>query len=570
MKNNFLKPMLFLVLASMVFMGSCKKKIDEAYLNPNPPLKPAIETILPGVIGGMAWFSSNAGSAYGLQVDGTFIGRFIQYWGINSTGDSWGQMNMIGGAVDNGGSVWAMFYYAHGQNVNRIIQWGTEQEKWDYVGVGWALRAWGLLELTNEYSDAPLKEALNFDPSVLQTQFHYDTQPEFYDSCRTICHRALSFLNRTDGNVSKANLAIGDAYFNGGDVNKWKKFVYGVLARSFINLSSKDLFKANNYAFADSAIKYAGLAMAGNDDNASVKVSGGPTTALNNFWGPFRVGTGATIGTGLHRQGAYIADLMSGNIDSAFKGVADPRRWYMLSENLNTASDKMFKGFLPWSGGSNTSGNDYPKNFWRNPSPTSTSTYDSGRYVFQNASPWPIMTASEMQFIIAEALLRKGDPVSKGNALLAYKNAIFLNFEMLTTTYNQNIPAGKQITNLTRDAYLSDPLVAPAVGTSLTLTHIMLQKYIALFGWGSQQTWVDMRKFHYTDIDPTATPNKKVYTGLILPAGTSLASTNGGKYIYRLRPRFNSEFLYNVPELTRIGAYQNLDYNTYEMWFSMK
>jgi hypothetical protein len=31
----------------------------------------------------------------------------------------------------------------------------------------------------------------------------------------------------TGGGVSQANLAIGDAFSNNGDVNKWKKFVYG-------------------------------------------------------------------------------------------------------------------------------------------------------------------------------------------------------------------------------------------------------------------------------------------------------------------------------------------------------
>jgi hypothetical protein len=56
-------------------------------------------------------------------VDGTFVGRYIQYWGINTSADTWGQMSMLGGAVDNGGSVWATVYYGQGQNINRIIQW---------------------------------------------------------------------------------------------------------------------------------------------------------------------------------------------------------------------------------------------------------------------------------------------------------------------------------------------------------------------------------------------------------------------------------------------------------------
>jgi hypothetical protein len=96
----------------------------------------------------------------------------------------------------------------------------------------------------------------------------------------------------------------------------------------------------------------------------------------------------------------------------------------------------------------------------------------------------------------------------------------------------------------------------------------MLQKYIVQYGWGVNRTWVDMRKFHYNfDVDPaTGAP---VYAGLTVPSGTNLFSTNNNHLVYRCRPRYNSEYLYDVPELTRIGA-ENADYNTYECWFSLK
>lgn len=554
MKNKIFNSLIFSGIIAIFAMTSCIKKIDEAYANPNADIKQPVESILPGVIGGFTWFSSKQGTTYGVVVDGTFVGRYIQYWGINSTADTWGRMSMLGGAVDNGGSMWATIYYGHGQNVNRIIQWGTEEEKWDYVGAALAVRAWGWLELTQEYEIGILKEA--WQPNL--SSFHYDDAEEIFDSCRAVCHRALYFLNRTDGNVSQANLAIGDKYFNNGDVNKWKKFVYGILARSYNDLSFKNLYLTSG--FADSAIKYASLAMTTNEDNATVKVAGGSQSGQNNWWGPFR----GNVGT--YRQGEYIARLMNGDDTTAFAGLTDPRSWYMLSENRNGT----FKGLKPWLGNA-TLTNDYPKNFWRHATPTSTAvpTYDSTRYLYGNTSPWPMMTASEMQFIIAEAALRKGD---KDLALTAYKNAIGLNFDMLITDYPQNIPAGKEITPAIRDAYLSNAInplvtVVPATSAGLTLTHIMNQKYIALYVWGALETWVDMRKFHYVDIDPETL--KKVYAGFTPPSGTSLIPTNLGNLTYRMRPRFNSEYLYDIPELTRIGAYQFPEYNTYKTWFAL-
>ena len=545
-----INPIFFLGLICIVFALSCTKKIDDAYLNPNSPVIVPIESILPGVIGGFTAFFSSAGTGYGVQGDGILLGRYIQYWGTQTNGELYGQMGFPGGtSSDATGGLWAAVYYGHGGNVNRIIEWGAEQQKWDYVGVGYAIRAWGWLELTNVYSDAILKEAFNTSLS----QFHYDTQPEFYDSCRVICHRALSYLSRTDGAVSQANLALGDAYFYNGDVSKWKKFVYGILARSFINLSAKSDFISKGYA--DSAIKYANLSLATNADNASVRVAGGNISAVNNFFGPFRGNIGAI------RQASYPADLMSGNNPQAFTGVADPRRWYLLRENLSNT----FKGFTVWLGSAGLSANDYPKNFWGNATPNSTlaSTPDSSRYLFQNTSPWPMMTASEIQFIIAEAAYRKGD---KPLALAAYANGINMNFDMITTTYPQNVPTVYAITPTNKAAYLSDPAVVPASANGLTLTQIMLQKYIALYGWGVQQTWTDMRKFHYTDIDP-ATGNQ-VYAGFTPPSGANLIATNNGKLVYRCRPRYNSEYLYNVPELTRLGALA-LDYNTVQPWFTL-
>jgi hypothetical protein len=179
------------------------------------------------------------------------------------------------------------------------------------------------------------------------------------------------------------------------------------------------------------------------------------------------------------------------------------------------------------------------------------------------------MTASEMQFFLAEAYLRKGNATS---ALAAYTNAISLNFDMLTTKYTANIPAAWVITPASKAAYLANSAIVPATAASLTLTKIMLQKYIALYGWGVQETWADMRRYHYTNIDPAT--GSQVYVNFTPPSGTDMYPDNGGKFVYRARMRYNSEYLYDIPSLIVIGAVSNLqgsfvlDYHTKEGWFS--
>lgn len=557
MRNNIFKSILLPGMAALFGISACTKKIDDAYLNPNAPVVVPVETILPGVIGAFTAFNSAAGTNYGVQIDDVLLGRYIQYWGSTTAGENYGSM---GGTIgsDNTGGIWAAFYYGQGQNLNKIIQWGTEQQKWDFVGVGYAIRAWGLLELTNQYGDAILKEAFN----TSLTQFHYDSSRLFYDSCRANCFRALDFLSRTGGNMNAANLAQSDAYLNGGDLGKWKKFVYGTLARSYIDLSSKGIFASNHYA--DSAIKYATLAQSTNADNTMATFSAANSSnGFNSYFGPTRSNVGTV------RQGLYIANLLSGANTGAFTGVADPRAWYMLSENANGT----FKGVSPWLGVTEylsgaTPTKDYPKNFWRNVTQTATTgTNDSARYVFRNEGPWPIMTASEMQFVIAEAAYLKGD---KTTALTAYRNGVSLDFDLLQNSYPKGIPAGKALTSSIRDSILAKPAIVPATAAGLTLSQIMLQKYIALFGWGTHQTWIDMRKYHYNkDLDPgTGLP---VYINFVTPPTSPinyLVTTNNGKLVYKCRPRYNSEYLYDIPELTRLGAL-NQDYNTTECWFSL-
>jgi hypothetical protein len=111
-------------------------------------------------------------------------------------------------------------------------------------------------------------------------------------------------------------------------------------------------------------------------------------------------------------------------------------------------------------------------------------------------------------------------------------------------------------------AYLASPNVKQNAN-ELTLSDILLQKYIALWAWGWEETWVDLRRYHYTDID--ATTGTQVYKGFTLP--TNFFPDNNGKPAYRVRPRYNSEYVWNVDALTQIGGF-NPDFHTYECWFS--
>jgi tetratricopeptide (TPR) repeat protein len=542
-----------IAMIAILIAPGCTKKIDEAYYNPNADVKVPVEQILPPLISCMG--ANSAG--HGPLNDFRFFGKYIQYWQFCNAGDMYDRMSgrlvPLGSTqADMTASIFRVHYYDIGQNLVNMMKWSEEEKKWDYAGIGKAISAWSWLTLTDVQGELILKQA--FDQSRLV--FDYDSQEEVYAFVKQQCYDALGYLNKSGDNMNPANLAVSDAYMFGGDLNKWKKFVYGILARAHNHLSNKSIYKA------DSVIHYANLSMASNADNAMVKFAG-VISGSSNFFGPLRNNLSSVVdGTNTAiRQSAYIANLLSG-ANSAFTGVADPRAIYLIRKNANGT----FKGLQPNKGNAGiTVANDRPENFFGVAQTTAVnnvapSNDNNCRYLFRNTAPVPVMTASEILFMKAEAAYRKGD---KTTALAAYTQAISLNFDMLLNDYNTNVPVGEVITPANKAAYLTSTTVVPASAASLTLNKIMLQKYIALYGWGVGETWVDMRRFHYTDSESGV----QVYTDFVAPTGTDLHPNNGGKLVYRTYPRYNSETVWNIESLKKIGADKD-DFHTYECWFS--
>lgn len=536
------------LLALLILLfGSCTQKIEDAYPNPNADVVKPIEELLPNIIQNMAISNTAQGTLYGPQNDGQYVGRYVQYWFTNTANNQYDLMgqtttNSTAAAADIGGSHWAMLYYGQGQNLNKVIEWGTEQKKWDYVGVAHAIRAWAWLCTSDMHGEIIVSQA--FDPERLV--FNYDTQEAVYEAVKKHCHLALHFLEQKGDGVDAANLAKGAQFFSlGGDVEKWKKFTYSVLARVFHRTTNK----GNAYK-VDSVLTYCEKAIKDNADNAYVLFTGVNTLTMS-YYGPTR----GNIGT--FRQSRFVANLVSGN-NGAFPGLQDPRAWYILRENTNGT----FRGVRPGKGSPDgLSAGDTPPNPWGGTGTAGVNT--NARYVFRDAMPWPVITATEIQFMKAEALYRKGAG-TKGAARDAYTEGISQSIDMLNNVYSANVP--DLITPAEKTAFLTNPLVVPAL-PDFNLSHIMLQKYIALYGYGFLETWVDMRRFHYLDPEPNGDPLLQVYRDFAPPPLAELYANNNQKYIYRVRPRYNSEFLYNIDALQSIGAIA-LDYHTKEQWFS--
>lgn len=459
----------------------------------------------------------------GIQFDARYISRYVQNLQATAGGDIWDLHGYVASS-DAGGEIWRNVYWRGGRNTLNLINNARDNQRWDYLGVGQVMQAWGWQMLTDIHGEIIIKEAFDQDPE--KNTFNYDTQEFAYAEVQRQTQEAIKNLSRSDGAVSMASLSRGDQIYK-GDRLKWKKFAYGLLAINAQHLSNKpSLYKP------DQVIAYVDSSLASNADDALFTFNG-LSSADASFFGPLRNNFSA------YAQSAFIVGLLDGTV---FGGVKDPRLPIM----LNASGDGTYRGLVPGSGQSTATGVPVPTrvvNPWGTAINVAPPANTPGKYIFTNTGPFPLMTYAQLQFIKAEAAFTKGD---KAMALAAYRRGIEAH---LTASY-VNAPVAD------RTAYLANPAVVPANPANLTLSQIMLQKYIAQWGWGVLETWSDLRRYNY---------RSDVFTSFQLP--NNFTTSNNGKPVQRLRPRYNSEYVWNAEALQPLGGLE-LDYHTKPVWFT--
>ena len=512
----------WLIIAGMVLGASCTKYLDNAYKNPNLPTYAQPELVLQAAISNI-----HRGVAFDSRSIGMMTQNFASVVGINQ----WERHGYQPG-TDVGAEVWRTLYWSFGYNLIDMIDSSHITGKYDYIAAAYTLYAWGWTSAADIHGDLPVKQA--FEKGRLA--FDYDPQNVAYEYAMRYTDSAIKYWALA-ADMSKPTLAEGDQWFFNGNQSRWKKFNYGLKARLF----HRYFFK-NNYS-EDSVIKYADLAMAGTEDDAMIRFNiAFPATEARNFFGPTRNNVAG------FRIGAFASNLMNGTV---FNGVFDPRLKFI----MRPSQDGIYRGVPANLTTDVGTGTQRVPSFWGVVGQTTAPAggIDTGaRTFFKNDSKFPVMTYSEMQFLKSEAAFVKGD---KATALAAYKNGISGHFDMLTTHFTGYLP----ITPAEKAAFLADPSIVPASEADLTISDIMCQKYVALWGWGFIENWVDMRRYNYDEINIYPTYRR-------IPI-TELYPDNAGKLAERIRPRYNSEYLWNVDALTAVGGFQP-EYHTKKVWFS--
>lgn len=537
------------LLTVLIASSGCKK-----YLNinsdPDTTQAPSVASVFPAML---------AAIPRGTQFDARYVGKYIQNWLTlnNNNNDVWDTHGYVANS-DASGDIWRQTYYGLGKNLDYIITSADRDKKYDYVGAALALKAYMFQTATDYHGEIIYTEAFKENTYY----FKYDTQDIVYKGVDSLCRVAIKYLELAEAVKSTNTLSLSD-YSYGGDVTKWKRFVYGILARNYNHLSNKASYNA------DSVIKFCNNALTSINDDFVIPFDASKNDDAN-FFGPYRDNLTS------FRQSNFIVRLLDGTAlaGNTWAENRDPRMPHMISASADTSGTNNggYRGVNPGTGdplSASTSGANFRKRvpvLWADSTignPSAATFLDNGKYLFKNKAVMPVMTFSEISFIKAEAEFRKNNLAGAHAAYLAGINA---HFDFINRNYSSfrgaaNLFNGNQITTTQRNTYLASRNVKQTAA-ALTMTDIMLQKYISGWCWNWVETWVDLRRFHYTDLDPAT--NDQVFKTLQMP---TYAASNLGNPVQRVRPRYNSEYVWNLDELRKFGG-DKTDYHTYEMWFS--
>lgn len=479
-----------LAIATTVLMSSCDKWFD---INDNPNSAdasvPTPDLRLPPIL---AQFMDSYESA------GTRVSLLVGQ--LAATGSSGNNYNLNRWYSTAAITAWPYqaWYVNSASNINPMIEKAQETESHHYVGVGKIIYAFGFLSLADLYGMLPYEEA--FDASIMNPK--YDDASVIYEKALALIDEGIADLQKTQG-PGAIPLAKGDVLYQ-GDVNKWIKLAYGIKARHLNHLSKTAEY--NPTAILDALSKapqtneesaiyaYEDEAVSGNSATHSLQYQNNSATRLSKLYID------------------YITNQYTGAPTGA-NDMLDPRYKLLVSGYTilkeNASGDKYID--TVWTEGVDlstitaagiTSGDSRYSQLRRTANIDITKDAVGkisyfGTWYTEKGAKGLLLTNAEMKFIEAEVQFKQG---KKTEALAAYKAGIRAHMEIL---------------GLNPTAYLNSTSVVQNAN-QLTLSHIMIQKFIALSY--SPELFSDVRRMDYnTNASKVYDESAGIYKGMKRP-----------------------------------------------------
>lgn len=454
MPNMTFKRLSTAVAASLALsLSACETDLTSVNQNPNAPTSVGAEYLFPqgvssvvGIIGG-GWFDQRMLSLWAQHY------AAIQY---TEDGDTY---QVRTGVVE--GTLWASLYVGGLQDLKQAEDKAASVPNPNRVAPAKIMRAWTFGVMTDLWGDIPYSQANKGGDAGGTTTPVYDLQQDIYNSLFVELNAASDMIG------TGTSYGSADPIY-GGDVALWKKFANSLRARHAMRLSKVDAAKAQaeyNLAIADGVFT-------SNADGAALVWPGDGTDdapIYSDSKPPWGKGTRDD-----HRVSKALVDTLA--------SLSDPR----LAVYAACTQESVALGGCAYVG---------VQNGLENPDAAAlgfTKTSRIGDAFHEPNTPTWLMTYAEMLFLQAEAAQRGW---TAGSAATLYAAAI-------TASMEQHGVAAAAIAT-----YLAQPRVVYSTTPATALTQIALQKWISLFGQGSE-AWNEYRR---TGV-PTLTPGPAAIT----------------------------------------------------------
>jgi len=490
-----IKKLLFFAIL-LFSINSCEEFLD-VNEDLDSPYTSTPNFLLPSVIANMATSIYDHG-----ETDAYFTQQVATLSGYHKEKDRWDYLTA------HRIPQWRRHFHDISINAKHVIQSAKRENSTNYEGIANIIYAFSVLNSTDMFGDMPFSEALDGNPAP-----KYDEQSFIYDEAIKILNDAIVLLENTDLSTCRRITTKEDNLY-GGNIDRWIKFAHAIKARTLLHLTPN---VNTNY---DIVINEAKLALDGWGDALFQYTTGDGSSLQLNQWGSSKSKPDWDYRENYLDKSApsYFSLIEALKYDEENKVIRDPRQPLLMKPN----AEGEYRYVYPSEGKSAIlSEDDFPD------------LYDS--YVTKDLSPMFFFTEEELQFILAEAYFNKGEIE---NSYVAFLDGIKANMTRVGVEQSEI------------DDFSSSILI-PQNSSELTLSHIMMQKYVAL--WLQGEVWTDMRRYNYSD---------QIYSGLKKPRYSAYYwdRDNPNEWIERLPYDTETEEIYNKPELERLGAYQNSDW----------
>ncbi|WP_345231281.1 SusD/RagB family nutrient-binding outer membrane lipoprotein [Olivibacter ginsenosidimutans] len=499
-----------LTICSVIF-ASCKKELEEKFNNPEN----TSETSIAGFFTSMLNNEKVRPSYYNVR---TFLlqepGKFSQTNFFYNANDIYRH--------DDGyiGTYWKEFYHTSYDNDRQITLNGVmalyrlmekayretseaDQAKYDlFMQAGRIILIYHASQLVDLWGDIPYSETGSLETSSTVNNAKFDDQKELY----------MEFISDLTAAATYFSDATATAQFNsydimlGGDTHKWRKFANALKLRLLMRISFYDESSAKQSVMEmlSNAAQYP-LVDGDNVGSYNPQTEDIIIQPLTDYTG--------NLNNAIMEGGTYAApDYL---LNKVLLPVNDPRipvlfDRYGKTENGVFKPNKEYKALAV-----NATVNDQETNW------SSYSTWDSVTFLVNSKLPGIMITASEVNFLKAEAEQRWGN---ESNAKTDYETALrqsivfYYYLNSTNTAYanrRETVPTDAAIT-----AFIRNEQVAYTGSSNDKLAKIWTQKW-AHFGFlQSPQAWAEYRRTKYPLLNfPTegklqgyrTPPNRLVY-----------------------------------------------------------